>query len=52
MVVVQSLSRVRLLVTPWTAALQASLSFSIVNWTKKPQLKSVDSELESSDDGA
>ena len=28
-VVVQSLSRVRLLVTPWTAARQASLSFAI-----------------------
>ena len=27
--IVQSLSRVRLFVTPWTAALQASLSFTI-----------------------
>ena len=30
--VVQSLSRVRLFVTPWTAACQASLSFSI-SWS-------------------
>ena len=28
-IIVQSLSRVRLFATPWTAALQASLSFTI-----------------------
>ena len=35
-IVVQSLSRVRLFVTPWTAARQASLSFTIYPSLFKP----------------
>ena len=41
-IVVQSLSRVRLFVTPWTAALQASPSFAISwSWLKLVSIESV-----------
>ena len=43
---VQSLSRVRLFVTPWTAAHQASLS--ITNSQNSPKLTSIESEMPSS----
>ena len=43
---VQSLSRVRLFATPWTAALQASLS--ITNSQSSPKLKSIESVMPSS----
>ena len=43
--VVQSLSRVRLFVTPWTAALQASLSFKI-SWSLH-KLMSIESVMPS-----
>ena len=42
MVTVQSLSRVQLFVTPWTAARQASLSFTIsLSLLKRMSIKSV-----------
>ena len=41
-IVVQSLSHVRLFVTPWTAAHQASLSFTISrSWLKLMSIESV-----------
>ena len=41
-VVVQSLSRVRLFVTPWTAACQASLSFTVSqSWLRLMSIESV-----------
>ena len=43
--VVQSLSRVRLFVTPWTAALQASLYFTI-SWSLL-KLRSIESVMPS-----
>ena len=43
---VQSLSRVRLFVTPWTAARQASLS--IINSRSSPKLTSIESVMPSS----
>ena len=44
---VQSLSHVRLFVTPWTAACQASLSCTI-SWSLTPKLMSIESGMLSS----
>ena len=45
LIVAQSVSRVRLLLTPWTAVLQASLSFTISQ--SLPKLMSIESSMPS-----